>query len=116
MGEELETGLPAGAAGFAAREGAIDARNFAKIFFNMTISAQKRLRIARLCNSHMPRSRMKDLESGPKQATPRVLEKFPSPIAALSRLLFRTPLAEINSMNIIRFSVGRRAAPAVFPR
>jgi hypothetical protein len=54
LGEELETGLPAGAAGFAAREGAIDARNFAKIFFNMTIEAGKRLRFVLLCNSHMP--------------------------------------------------------------
>jgi hypothetical protein len=33
--EELESGLPPEAAGFAAREGEIESRNFAKIFFNI---------------------------------------------------------------------------------
>jgi len=32
---ELETGLALGAAVFAAREGAIDSRSFANIFFSM---------------------------------------------------------------------------------
>jgi len=38
---ELEIGLPPGAAGFAAREGASESRSFAKIFFNMTMEARK---------------------------------------------------------------------------
>jgi hypothetical protein len=51
---ELEVAFGAGVAGFAAREGAILLRNFANIFFNMTIEARKRLRIAGLCNPHVP--------------------------------------------------------------
>ena len=40
MAGELEAGLAAGVAGFAAREGASLSRNFANIFFNMTMETQ----------------------------------------------------------------------------
>jgi hypothetical protein len=51
---ELDAGLPAEAADFAAREGEIESRSFANIFFNMTMEAAQRLRIVHLCNYHMP--------------------------------------------------------------
>ena len=47
-------GSEAGAAGFAAREGVMEARSFANIFFNMTIEGRNSLRNASLCNLHIP--------------------------------------------------------------